>query len=467
MARLLHAWIVGLLFIATDTSAASRVLLPHEKQLLESATTAGEVRALITLRAAAPTIALEQTRRNAVADAHAKFAAEMTGFHVRVVRRYAAFPIVLAHLDAPALQHVFELDDVVGTQPDRVLHPLDNQNDAVINAPLAWQYSASGLDEVVAVLDTGVQENHPFLSIDGTTSSRVVPDLEGCFSGIGGASAAITSLCPGGAYSETGDPNGHLDGANCDPAVGGCDHGTHVAGIATGSGNYAGGNYENGVAIGASLMPIQVFSCDGTAGSCALGAYDSDVISAMDWVHDRAVNSTHRIAAVNLSLGTSGSHYTAYCDDSAAAYKAAIDTLRENDQIATVVSAGNDGFTDGVDYPACISSVISVAATDNTDAVAPYSDSAPFVSLYAPGDGVYSSVPLNSYGYMSGTSMAAPQVSGALAVLQSKFGHQASVSYLLSLLQKTGKPIDANGYARPRLNLGAAVDDVFFDGMGD
>jgi subtilisin family serine protease len=184
-------------------------------------------------------------------------------------------------------------------------------------------------------------------------------------------------------------------------------------------------------------------------------------------VHDRAVNSTYHIAAVNISFGVSGSHYTAYCDDVASAYKTAIDTLRDSDQIATVIAAGNDGFTDGLGYPACVSSAVSVAATDNTDAVAAYSNTAPFVTFYAPGDSVYSSIPVDAYGYMSGTSMAAPQVTGALAVLQSKFAHQATVAQLLTLLQKTGKAITANGYTRARIDVGAAVDDIFLDGFGD
>jgi len=450
-----------------EAHAAARPLLPHELQLLEQAAMPGGVRVLVTLRATPPALATAQQRRNAIADAHARFAAELSGFNIRLLRKYNAFPIVLANFDAPALQHALELDDVLGVQADHVLQPLDNKSDAVIGAPLSWQYGFTGSDEVVAVLDTGVQASHPFLSINGSTASRVVPALEGCFSGVGGSVVGVTSVCPGGVYSETGDPDGNSDGVNCDPSIGGCEHGTHVAGIASGSGDYSGGNGENGVAIAASLMPVQVFSCNNSGSGCELGSYDSDVISGLEWVHDRAVNSTYHIAAVNLSIGLSGSHFTANCDSTSTAYKTAIDTLRDNDQIATVISAGNDGFTDGVDFPACISSAISVAATDDTDNLASYSNSAPFVSLYAPGDVVYSSIPVSAYGYMSGTSMAAPHVSGALALLQSKFGHQATVAQLLSILQKTGKAITANGYTRSRLDVGAAADDIFVDGFGD
>ena len=467
MARSRWNWLLALSMTASlQATAQTRPLLPHENELLTLAAQPGGVRALITLHTP-QAAASESQRRAAVADAQFQFVSELAGYHASIIRRYAAFPIVLANFDSAALQHVFELPDFAGAQFDRALRPLDNQTNAVVGAPLAWQYGYAGSDEVVAVLDTGTQENHPFFSVGGSSSSRVVPELEGCFSGVGGSVSGITSLCPGGVYSETGDPNGHLDGANCDPAIGGCAHGTHVAGIAAGTGNYSGGNGENGVAVAASLMPVQVFSCDNVSGSCALAAYDSDVIAALDWVHDRAVNTAYRIAAVNISFGVSGSHYTSYCDDIASAYKTAIDTLRNSDLIATVIAAGNDGFTDGLDYPACVSSAISVAATDNSDNVPGYSNTAPFVSLYAPGDSVYSSIPVSAYGYMSGTSMAAPQVTGALAVLQSKFAHQASVTELLTILQKTGKGIVANGYMRARLDVGAAADDVFVDGFGD
>jgi len=471
MARSLYLRVVMLTLASAfshQAASAPRALLPHEHELLATAAAPGGARVLITLRTAVDTSAhgpfTESQRRTLIADAHATFAAELSGFTARVIRKYSQFPIVLANVDAVALQHVLDLDDVAGVQADQALQRLDNQTDAVIGAPMAWSSGFSGADEVIAVLDTGMQESHPFLSTGGTTS-RVIAELEGCFSGVGGSTSGVTSLCPGAVYSETGDPSGHLDGANCDLSIAGCEHGTHVAGIAAGTGVYSGGNNENGVAVAAGLMPVQVFSCASSGGSCALAAFDSDVISALEWVHDRAVNTAFHIAAVNLSLGVAGSHFTTYCDSASTAYKNAIDTLRNTDQIATVISAGNDGFTDGVDYPSCISSAISVAATDNNDVVESYSDSAPFVSLYAPGNVVYSSIPDSNYGYMSGTSMAAPQVSGAFAVLQSKYAHQATVSQLLTILQKTGKPISANGYTRPRLDLGAATDAIFVDGF--
>lgn len=456
--------------LADASGGTPRPLLPHEAELMNLAAAPGGVRVLVTLNTDVDTSAngplSEGERRTAVASARSAFEHSMSGFNARPLRTYDAFPIEVINVDQAALTAVLNLAGVRGVQADHVNHPLDNGSDAVMNVPTAWASGFYGADEVVAVLDSGVQESHPFLSMNGT-SARTIAALEGCFSGVGGAVTGVTSLCPGGVYSETGDPSGNRDGANCDPSIGGCEHGTHVAGIAAGDGTYVGGNNENGVAVQAALMPIQVYSCSDTGSGCAIGAFDSDIIAALGWVHDRAVNSTYRIAAANLSLGMAGSHYTTNCDDAATAYKAAIDTLRNVDSIATVISAGNDAFTDGVDYPACISSAVTVAATDNSDSVMPYSDAAPFVTFYAPGETVYSSIPTNSYGYLSGTSMSAPQVAGALAIVQAKFGHQYTVAQAVNLLQKTGKPITANGYTLSRIDVGAAVDDIFLDGCGD
>jgi subtilisin family serine protease len=458
-------------FVSGPAYGVERNTLPHEERLLALAAAPGGTRVLVTLQTLVDTASVngmvEQQRHSVIADAQATFAARLAGSSGRVVHGYRAFPIVLVQVDQAALEYILGLNSVRGVQENHANHVLDNSNDVVMGASGAWNSGFSGNDEIVAVLDTGVQESHPFLSIAGTTGSRVVAELEGCFSGVGGSATGVSSLCPGGVYSETGDPNGHLDGTHCDLSVGGCEHGTHVAGIVAGTGTYVGGNNENGAAIGANIMPVQVFSClDGGSG-CAIAAFDSDIIAALDWVHYAAVNTTYRIAAVNLSLGVSGSHYTSDCDATASAYKTAIDTLRNTDAIATVIAAGNDGFTDGVDYPACVSSAISVSATDNLDNLASFSNSADFVSLYAPGVAVYSSVPGSGYGYLSGTSMAAPQVAGAFAILQSKFNHQATIDQLLTILQKTGKPVSANGYARARIDIGAAADDILVDGFGD
>jgi subtilisin family serine protease len=119
----------------------------------------------------------------------------------------------------------------------------------------------SGAGRTVAILDTGVDKTHPFLS------GKVVS--EACYST---NSATTTSLCPGGVSQSTAAGSG----VNCPTSIGGCNHGTHVAGIAAGK-----GATFSGVAKDASIIAIKVFTqfntvadCGGTA-PCIL-AYSSD-----------------------------------------------------------------------------------------------------------------------------------------------------------------------------------------------
>ena len=98
--------------------------------------------------------------------------------------------------------------------------------------------------------------------------------------------------------------------------------------------------------------------------------------------------SGQNVASANLSLG--GGIFEATCDDQP--YKPIIDNLRSIG-IATVVAAGNSGWPLGLAAPACISSAVSVGSTTKTDTVSGFSNSASFLSLFAPGDVIVSSVP--------------------------------------------------------------------------
>ena len=121
----------------------------------------------------------------------------------------------------------------------------------------------------------------------------------------------------------------------------------------------------------------------------------------------------HRIAAVNLSLGSN--LLSAVCDDEP--YKAIVDNLREVG-IATVVSSGNAGATSAIASPACVSSAVSVGSTTKADRLSAFSDVAPSLSLLAPGESIVSSLLFGGYGALSGTSMAAAHVTGAFAVVR-------------------------------------------------
>ncbi len=174
--------------------------------------------------------------------------------------------------------------------------------------------------------------------------------------------------------TDTGDCNGH---------------GTHVAGI-LGSSTY-------GVAKGVTIVPVQTFGC---ADSTPLSA----IIAGVDWA--AADHRPGQPAVANLSLGGR---------PSAALDKAV--TALSNDGVAVAVAAGNGSLDACADSPGRVPQVLTVAASNAADAMAGFSNGGPCVDLFAPGVGIVSTdYRSNGNTVMSGTSMAAPFVAGALAL---------------------------------------------------
>ena len=128
------------------------------------------------------------------------------------------------------------------------------------------------------------------------------------------------------------------------------------------------------------------------------------------------------------------------------AEEAAVDAARARGLIL-VAAAGNSGdgnpLTDNVGYPARYANVIAVAATDSNDAVASFSSDGLEVDVSAPGVNIYSTYKGSSYATMSGTSMAAPHVTGTVALML-KAG--VSQSEIQSKLQNTGIDINIPGF---------------------
>jgi hypothetical protein len=180
------------------------------------------------------------------------------------------------------------------------------------------------------------------------------------------------------------------------------------------------------------------------------------MVKGMERVYE--LRNTYPIAAVNLS--TSGGKYDTNCDTVYGAVKAMADNLRSLG-IASVSGSGNYEYMDGISGPACVSSVVSVGATDSADAVAYFSDSASFLNLLAPGVSILSSIPDNGYATWNGTSMAAPHVTGAWAVLK-QARPAASVNDILYALVSTGVSVTdyRNGLSIPRVRLDLALQKL-------
>ncbi|MFN0107215.1 MAG: S8 family serine peptidase [Blastocatellia bacterium] len=396
-----------------------------------------------------------ETQRGFIAQAQQSLLNRLQANNRQTVKRFKYIPYLAMEVSAEELEQLKALPEVFQIEEDRASKPLLDESTRVIGADTAWASGFTGAGQTVAILDTGVDSTHPSLT------GKVVS--EACFSTDNGGSRR--SLCPGGVTNSTAAGSG----VNC-AGVGGCDHGTHVAGIAAGRpGTNALGDTLTGVARDANVIAIQVFTrftdnadCDGNA-PC-VKAVVSDQILGLERVLDLANltsggNPVFRIAAVNMSLGDD-SNNAAACDGNSR--KTAIDNLRSVG-VATVISAGNEGHRAGIGVPACISTAVSVGSTNKDDTVSSFSNNAAIVSLLAPGGSIESSIP-GGFGFKSGTSMAAPHVTGAWAVFKSSPGHgNDSVAAVLTQFQNTGVPVtdtrtpSPTNLVRPRLRLDSAL----------
>ena len=370
---------------------------------------------------------------------------QLSSYDVTSVKQFQFIPFMALQVDAGALQFLAASPLVQSLVEDIAIPPSLDLSIPLINADDAWTAGYEGAGQAVAILDSGVDGAHAFLS------GKVVS--EACYSS---TTADAITVCPNGLDEQIGPGAG----INCSVSVGGCEHGTHVAGIAAGDG----GSFD-GVARAADVIAVQVFSrfddatiCSPRTAPCIL-AYNSDIILALERVY--ALRNDFDIAAVNLSLG--GNRYYAACDAAEASRKAAVDNLRAVG-IATVAASGNNGYSDSMLAPACISTVISVGSSTShapADTVSSFSNSASFLDLLAPGDNILSSVPGGGFEAWAGTSMATPHVTGAWAVLKSA-QPGASVAEILAALTSTGVPIldSRNGITKPRIDLQAAINSL-------
>ena len=156
------------------------------------------------------------------------------------VTRFDTIPFMSLTVTPEELDILQQAPEVISIQEDKTSEPTLNYSVPHIGGDLAWGQGFSGAGQTVAVLDTGVDKNHPFLT------GKVVS--EACYS-TANASQGIESLCPGGVTSSTAPGSG----MHC--TLPGCDHGTHVAGIVAGK-----STSFSGVAKDANLITMQVFS---------------------------------------------------------------------------------------------------------------------------------------------------------------------------------------------------------------
>jgi len=229
---------------------------------------------------------------------------------------------------------------------------------ARIGAPLA-HLTSTGNGVVVAIVDTGIDSTHPDLA---ASVSPIGWDF------VDGDAVAL-------------DERNGLDDDGDGDVDEGAGHGTHVAGLVLAA------------APDATLMPVRVLDSEGVGTSVG-------VARGIRWAADNGAD------VINLSLGM-------YVD--ARVIRDAIEDAVAHGVIV-VNSTGNRGVQAQEHFPARLSRVLSVAATDSVDARAPFSNYASHVDVSAPGVALLSTYLDHGYAIWSGTSMAAPLVSGSIAL---------------------------------------------------
>ena len=292
---------------------------------------------------------------------------------------------------------------------------------SVIGANLRHTGGNTGSGITVGIMDSGIDLVHPDLA--GSVTA------EACF----GFRTPTTGFCANGTSRQFGA------GAGQDNA----GHGTHVSGIVASRGVSA----SRGVAPAANLVAIKVLDNCSFSGCFYASA---ELIAGWDWI--LANNGTLGIDVVNMSLGTSAL-FAGDCDNAAAytvAGATAVNSLRSIG-VLVVASAGNNGSTTGMGFPACLQQVISVGASNNVDAAAAFTNSNAQTDLFGPGVGIMSSLLNGTTRPASGTSMAAPHVAGCAALLL-QAGDATTPATLETRLETSPSTVTRNGITYPRLD---------------
>lgn len=381
-----------------------------------------------------------------IAELQLKAIKDLGWTNINQLVRYQNSPAMAMRVSQARLQRLIASQRIVGVYVDEFRETSLIASRHLIGGDVGAAAKAIGKGMAVAVLDTGVDADHPFLK------DQVI--AEACFSSNAKAKTfQVHSACPNGKRQQVGPGAGRP----C-PKEYHCDHGTHVAGIIAGRVGRIKIKGKptpiSGVAPGAGIVAVQVFSliegerC-GKTGKCN-GASDSDVIRALEWVYQQ--RDKLPLAAVNMSLG--GGRYRDACNSP---YRFILRNLSQAG-IAVVVASGNESYTDSIASPACIPEAISVGATAKDDHVTTFSNSAAMLDLLAPGGRIISSVTDGRFAALNGTSMAAPHVAAAFAILH-QADPQADVPTLLAALKQTGHPVrdPRNGLTRSRIQIDAAL----------
>ena len=365
----------------------------------------------------------------------------LDGRNGQVTRTYNTIPAFAANVTRDGWAALVSDPDVAKVDLDEVAQVASVGAGDMVRSVEVQTLGLTGKGVTVAIIDTGIDSNHPDLA-------GAIID-EACFC----TDANGKPCCPNGTARQFGA------GAAKDDF----GHGTHLAGIIAGRGLIA----PKGLAPDASLISIKVAGPTGTSST-------SSILAALDWL----ATSRPDARVVNISLATT-TVYAGACDAATsvnASFASAGRSLKNRGAIV-VAAAGNAGQTDKMGSPACVSSFLAVGAvygenegavsangcTDTTtaaDRVACFSNSSSSLAVLAPGAGIISAGMGGGLAVASGTSQAAAVVSGALALLMEAAPN--ATGQVDSALRNSGVAVTdgRNNRITPRIDARAALSTL-------
>ena len=389
-----------------------------------------------------------RAQRSAIASSLDDLQATLRGTGSTKVSELTSVPSAVYEVTDDGLNALLDDPNVVSVVLDGSAHGTLASSTGVIDSDLLnsagvlgnnFDGSTTGAYQV-AIIDSGVDGQH------NAFTGRIV--RQGCF--------VTDSSCPGNSNAFIGAPGGEECTHSTD-----CDHGTHVGSIAAG-GSFTGGH--EGVARGSGIVAIKVAQDNPT--SPRWTAQFSAIDQALQHVLNLKNSTNPNLASVNLSIGTNAV-FTAG-NPACNAVNPSTSLLFGQLQAAgvgVVVAAGNNGSNNAMSFPGCATNAFAIGATTDADVPASFTNSSAGLRWWAPGVSIDAAVPTgNNHGSKDGTSMAAPHVTGALALLRECVdgnGVPQSNAAAAADLDATGVNVTRNGVTRKRINvLDAATRNV-------
>lgn len=339
---------------------------------------------------------------------------------IQVTHRYASFPFLAATVDSNGLAALQSDPTVAGIYYDHPVHAMDNASNAQIHANSVQNFvfngqNVTGRNQTICIIDTGIDFRDP------------------AFGACGGVGVGSNCRVVGGFDFANGDTNPLDDNG----------HGTHVAGIAS-----ANGSGLTGVSPGANIVAIKVLDANGAG-------FNADVLAGIDWCTSN--RSAYNITVISMSLGDN-TNASGTCDADFASDATSVNAAVSAGLFVTVASGNNFNKT-GIASPGCLSNSFAVGAVNSTDSPTSFSQDWANLLVYAPGSSINSTTVGNNTQTLFGTSMATPHVAGVVALLQDYAqrgnGSLASVSYLRSLLNRSGVAVNDTGSNRVHYRVDA------------